>query len=426
MSTTFCLFFFNDTATTEIYTLSLHDALPISATAVRPRVRAQIEAGRFLASLPGNGLDRRLDVAALRAMAQRVIHQHAGEHCLRDRRRADAHARVVAAGGLHRGRLAFAVDRAARKADARGRLRRDAHQDVLAGRDAAQRSARVVREKTLRRQLVAVLGAFLLDRGEAGTDLHAFDGVDAHHRRSDVGVEPAVDRLAPADRNAARDDVHPRAAGIARSAQFVHELLESRHDGRIRREKRIFVDRIPRLERDRVRAELREMPAHLDAIPLAQPFLGDRSRGDADHGLASGGPAAAAIVAQAVFLPVRVVGVTGAEGVGERAVVPAPLVFVSDDKTDRRARGPALENAREDLDAVGLLALRDVAGAAGLAPVELSLDVAFRELEPGRTAVHDAAIRGPVALAKRSHAIQQAEGVAGHGKSRKERSASLA
>src|SRR6266508_3276868 len=26
----YCLFFFNDTATTEIYTLSLHDALPIS------------------------------------------------------------------------------------------------------------------------------------------------------------------------------------------------------------------------------------------------------------------------------------------------------------------------------------------------------------------------------------------------------------
>src|SRR5476649_2966404 len=28
----FCFFFFNDTATTEIYTLSLHDALPISST----------------------------------------------------------------------------------------------------------------------------------------------------------------------------------------------------------------------------------------------------------------------------------------------------------------------------------------------------------------------------------------------------------
>src|SRR2546422_5859877 len=32
-------FFFNDTATTEIYTLSLHDALPISAGTVHPRRR---------------------------------------------------------------------------------------------------------------------------------------------------------------------------------------------------------------------------------------------------------------------------------------------------------------------------------------------------------------------------------------------------
>src|SRR3712207_9390503 len=30
----FAVFFFNDTATTEIYTLSLHDALPISETRV--------------------------------------------------------------------------------------------------------------------------------------------------------------------------------------------------------------------------------------------------------------------------------------------------------------------------------------------------------------------------------------------------------
>src|SRR3712207_8582743 len=32
-----CCFFFNDTATTEIYTLSLHDALPISPLAVLSR-----------------------------------------------------------------------------------------------------------------------------------------------------------------------------------------------------------------------------------------------------------------------------------------------------------------------------------------------------------------------------------------------------
>src|SRR3712207_7073528 len=38
----FCFFFFNDTATTEIYTLSLHDALPISSSA---------------RSAPSNGVD---------------------------------------------------------------------------------------------------------------------------------------------------------------------------------------------------------------------------------------------------------------------------------------------------------------------------------------------------------------------------------
>src|SRR2546430_17639236 len=35
------LFFFNDTATTEIYTLSLHDALPISADCRRAEDRGQ-------------------------------------------------------------------------------------------------------------------------------------------------------------------------------------------------------------------------------------------------------------------------------------------------------------------------------------------------------------------------------------------------
>src|SRR6266700_7610878 len=36
----FPFFFFNDTATTEIYTLSLHDALPFSVEALVARVRA--------------------------------------------------------------------------------------------------------------------------------------------------------------------------------------------------------------------------------------------------------------------------------------------------------------------------------------------------------------------------------------------------
>src|SRR2546426_5989007 len=37
LSSFFFFFFFNDTATTEIYTLSLHDALPISAVEAEQR-----------------------------------------------------------------------------------------------------------------------------------------------------------------------------------------------------------------------------------------------------------------------------------------------------------------------------------------------------------------------------------------------------
>src|SRR5258705_11343848 len=46
-------FFFNDTATTEIYTLSLHDALPISARGAPGRAdRAGVRAERCDVSLP--------------------------------------------------------------------------------------------------------------------------------------------------------------------------------------------------------------------------------------------------------------------------------------------------------------------------------------------------------------------------------------
>src|SRR3712207_7341597 len=50
-------FFFNDTATTEIYTLSLHDALPISRPADRCRAagRRPTSAGRCAAGRRGRG-----------------------------------------------------------------------------------------------------------------------------------------------------------------------------------------------------------------------------------------------------------------------------------------------------------------------------------------------------------------------------------
>src|SRR2546422_5323534 len=58
----FCFFFFNDTATTEIYTLSLHDALPISAadgTSAGQRRDWGDRGGRRVARDDGEPADRK-------------------------------------------------------------------------------------------------------------------------------------------------------------------------------------------------------------------------------------------------------------------------------------------------------------------------------------------------------------------------------
>src|SRR5215475_16185297 len=60
-------FFFNDTATTEIYTLSLHDALPISVGDFELRYRMHQRAGRAIkAVLEGNVSDPVRNDAAYR------------------------------------------------------------------------------------------------------------------------------------------------------------------------------------------------------------------------------------------------------------------------------------------------------------------------------------------------------------------------
>src|SRR5258706_3683701 len=347
-------------------------------------------------------------------MPQGVIHQYASQHRLGDGRRPDPHARIVAAGGLDRGRGAADVDGPARQADARGRLERDRHGDLLPRREAHQHTAVVVGDEALRRHLVAVLASLLPDGLEAGADLHAFDRIDRHHRARDIGVEPAIDRLAPAHRHALRDHVDARTARVAALAQLVHEVFQLLHDLAVRREERIRAHRVPRFKRNFYGTDLRQIAAHHDAISFLQPLLRDRARGDAHHGLARGGPAAAARVARAVFLPVRVVGVARAEFLRDRRVVLRALVLVAHEKADRGAGGPAFVHAREDLHGVGLAPLRDVARGPGLPFVQLCLYVVRGQGQARRAAVDHAAVRGPVRLAEPGDAIQRPERITRH------------
>src|SRR3712207_7980280 len=62
MTIRYYFFFFNDTATTEIYTLSLHDAFPISTRGEQPLGQRRVEAAGHrvlvhMAVLVGEGAD---------------------------------------------------------------------------------------------------------------------------------------------------------------------------------------------------------------------------------------------------------------------------------------------------------------------------------------------------------------------------------
>jgi hypothetical protein len=72
------------------------------------------------------------------------------------------------------------------------------------------------------REFVAVFAATLRHDTEAVADLDALDGVEAHHRVGDVGVELVVQRLAQAHRHAvARTSMRaPQESPALRSASM--------------------------------------------------------------------------------------------------------------------------------------------------------------------------------------------------------------
>src|SRR3712207_7898076 len=80
-----CVFFFNDTATTEIYTLSLHDALPISTLlwVVETQREPRIATDGFVSSGP--------TPASWSAAAARSRRTHPGRRARDARRRSEEH-----------------------------------------------------------------------------------------------------------------------------------------------------------------------------------------------------------------------------------------------------------------------------------------------------------------------------------------------
>ena len=298
--------------------------------------------------------------------------------------------------------------------DTRGWLERNTDQQILPRGNAAQRSAGMVGEKTVGRDLVPVLRALEHHAGEAGTNLDALDRVDTHHRMGDVGVDAIEDGFTQTGRHAACHHGHARANRFTFLAQRIHVLLHLRHHRRVRAKEGIVIDLVPIKIYRLQRAELGQVAAHLDAATAGQVFLGDAARGHAHCGFTRGGTPATAVIPNTVLLLVGIVGVPRAEKILDVTIILGTLVLVVNDQANRGSRGNTFEGTGKDLHRVILAPLRGMPRLAGFTPVEVVLQIFLGQRQPRRTAVDDTANGAAVAFAERGHYERFAEAVSRH------------
>ena len=176
---------------------------------------------------------------------------------------------------------------------------------------------------------------------------------------------------------------------------------------------------IPGFERNDDGAKLAHAALECGAVLLLEPFFGDCCRTNDRRRQTGRGTTAATRIADAVFVPIGIVGVAGAIGFGDIAVVLAALVLIADQQRNRRTGGFAFIHTGQDFDRIRLLSLRDMARGARLAPVEFRLNIRLRQHHAGRAAIDDTADGRTVGFAKSRHRKNRTESIAGHDGNRK-------
>ena len=135
-----------------------------------------------------------------------------------------------------------------------------------------------------------------------------------------------------------------RARGVAIAAQLLEVILEQRKLVGLGAEERVRARRRGVDAFETVRADLGDVSGDREAELLAQVLARDRARRDRRDRDARRGAAAAAVVADAVFLLIRVVAVAGPEAVLDLLVVTRASIHVVDEESDGSAGRPAFEH----------------------------------------------------------------------------------
>src|SRR5512140_3586673 len=332
-----------------------------------------------------------------RALAEERVGENEAGHRLGHRYHARAEARIVAAVDRELALLPGAIHRLLLERDRRGRLHRDPGHDRLPGRDAAQHAAGVVRREPARGHPVVVLAPAQANGSEAVADLEPLDGGDRHEAPGEAGVELVDHGIAETDGNARCERLDHAPQRIARLARGKDRTLHLGGDLAVGAADGVLLHEVEIALAGHEIADLHGAALHAHADPLEDPAR-ERAGGDAPHRFAPARAAAPAVVAHAVLLPVGEVGVSWAVEIAQLIIVLRARVHAPHDERDRGAGGHALEDAGEDLDLVGLLALGRDRALAGLPAVEVLLDGRGVDDDAGRHAVDDHADAGPVAL----------------------------
>src|SRR6516165_6088902 len=258
---------------------------------------------------------------------------------------------------------------------------------------------------------------------EAGADLDPLDRIDAHQRRREIGIELAIDRRPKSGRDTLCNHFDDGAHRGPALADLVKIALEQARLLGVRTEEWIALDLIPIPARavDLVDPHLNQRGTH----PHSRHDLASDSAGSYPHrGLPRGLPAAAAVVADAVFRVIGVVGVAGPIFLLDIGIVFRALIDIVDRERNGRAgrhlgSGCVIHKyARENPDLIRLATLAGETRLAGPSLVEPGLDVALRQHDAGRAAVDDTADRRTMTLAKGRDTEEMTERIKRHERGR--------
>ena len=156
---------------------------------------------------------------------------------------------------------------------------------------------------------------------------------------------------------------------------------------------------------------------HLDTgMERVENLTGHHTGGNPPDGFPGRGASPALPIADAVFGLIGEIGVRRTEGRLHFAVSLRSRVLVADENSDRRPKGFALENAGQNLAAVGFFARGDDVALPRTPAIEFLLDVGFGQFQLRQAAIDDHPDPAAVGFPPRGD-TEKLAGAAGHKKS---------